>query len=157
MTKEKEEPKPEQPNIIERNAVERVENFIQHLQDNDWKILPEAKKIQYKTEAYGKRSIADYLSIGVALYHHEQSYMSAVTCDNYISDAFNHGVIAEGEGLITKNKKLNERIAELESEKKGLQRKLEKTLKRNAQLEHEYYVLKGAQFVGEVEEDESNR
>jgi hypothetical protein len=79
-----------------------VENFIQRLQDNDWKVLPEGKKIKYGTQAYGKKSIADYLSIGIAVYHHEQNYISALTCDNYISDAFNHGVIAEVDTITNK-------------------------------------------------------
>ena len=157
MTNEKKESNPEQPNLVERNAFERVENFIQRLQDNDWRILPEARKIKYSTPAYGKRSLADYLSIGQAMYHHEQSYMSALTFDNYISDAFNHAVIAEGEGLVTKNKKLNERISQLENEKNALQRRLDKILKRNEQLEHEWYIFKGTRFTGDVEQDESNR
>lgn len=128
----------------------RIDKFIQRLDDKDYTIKPEAQYIACKTEAYGKKSLADMITMSISRYRYEQTMRSAIMCDQCITEAFAAGVIEEGEGLNTKNKKAKERIDQLEKEVETLNRQLAKAKKTLEEWKKEYSLLHGRHFGGDV-------
>jgi chromosome segregation ATPase len=136
----------------EKDALEaRINKFLQRLQELDLIVNPNG--MEKKIETYvGKKSIIEMLEARIASWRYNPVDWNGMRdLEDTINLAFLHNAISEGDGLITENEKLIEKIAQLENEKTALQRKLEKYNKRNAELEHEYYVLKGVRFIGDVE------
>lgn len=136
----------------ESTIFERIDKFIQRLQDKDYTVKPEAQSISCQT-AYAdglKKSLADMILIGITYYKYQSNQTTAIFLDQLINEAFMRGVIEEGEGLISKNKKAQERIAQLEKENETLKRRLAKATKELEKWEEEYGVVYGKHFQGDV-------
>jgi hypothetical protein len=140
------------PKKNETAIFERIDKFIQRLQNKDYIVKPEAQSITCKT-AYAnglKKSLADMILIGITHYKYERNALHAITLDQLINEAFMHGVIEEGEGLISKNKKAQERITQLEKENETLKRRLAKATKKLEEYEKDFGLLHGRHFQGDV-------
>lgn len=103
--------------------VERVETFIQRLNDLDYIISPEAGELLYGDRLNPKergKSLADYLANSINEYEQKrdskESEFKAIVCNLWINRAFAQGIVKEGQGLARKLKECRERNIQLESD-----------------------------------------
>jgi hypothetical protein len=138
---------------------EKVQNFINHLENNDFIISSKAKNVKYSTPKIGfsiyserEPSVFDALQASLSLCRYspnsEDTWKEA---DDVITILFMENLVTDGEGLIAKNGKLEKKVVELEKEKEILSRKLQKTKDKLEEWETEYGLLNGKHFQGDVE------
>jgi len=102
------------------STIEKVDTFIQRLNDLDYIISPEAGKLFYGAPSISTetKSLADYLANAINEYElnrdSKDSEFKARICHLWISRAFAQGVVQEGKGLAGKLKESREKNAQLE-------------------------------------------
>lgn len=109
------------------DLIEKVETFIQRINDMEFIITKEASKLIYSNPSGPKeeKSLADSLANGIYLYeqnrnHDEKKLASARLCNVWINRAFTQGVVQEGQGLAKQLKECREENAQLERDNKVL-------------------------------------
>jgi hypothetical protein len=128
-----------------------LNNFFQRLQEKDLVVNPEGMKKNIKT-GMGKKSIDELLSIAITRWKYNPADWGGMEeFEEVIDAAFLCNAISEGEGLIAKNRKAQEKIQQQEKEIETLKRKLEKSQEQIETWEKEYGLLHGKPFRGDVE------
>jgi len=145
--------------------IDKVETFIQRLQDMEYIIAPEAAQLWFWAPPSvpkvpliykEKKTLSDYLAGMISLYEENRDNEKkkldyAQMCLSWINRAFACGVIREGKGLISKNKKLvrdNKRLREHLDECNKRCQKLEEEMKRI----HGLFPDTGT-FTGDVQDE----
>ena len=108
-------------------TIEKVETFIQRLQDLEYKITSEARQIRYKFKQtaypipHDPRTLSDCLANAISEYqkrsdNEEERLNYARICYIWINRAFTLGVVQEGEGLVKKYEECREKNTMLEND-----------------------------------------
>jgi predicted RNase H-like nuclease (RuvC/YqgF family) len=127
-----------------------LNNFFQRLQEKDLVVNLEGMKKTIKTNM-GKKSVGEILSAAITAWKYNPiDWIAMEDLENAINGAFLCNAISEGEGLITKNRKLQEKVSQLEKEIEVLGRKLERSEQKVAEWEKEYGFAKGKHYQGDV-------
>ena len=106
------------------SIIERVETFIQRLNDLDYVIVPEATKILYSSAlpfSKERRPLSDCLANAISEYqmnkdNEKDRFDFAHACSVWINRGFTCGVIQEGQGLARKLKECQEKNVQLEKD-----------------------------------------
>jgi len=147
------------------STIERVETFIQRLDNMDYILNIEAHQIWYTKQSVfpsmsaERKTLSDYLANAISAYqenrdNEEKRLTYAETCLLWVNRAFTCGVIKEGKGLISKNKELDSKSKKLERGIKRLQERLDECNKKCQELEEEnkklHKLFGDDRFTGDV-------